>query len=136
MSKYYYKIVNKDYSGNLYSLNAPDRLSILYTPGEWVKPVDGTGGIFIFKTYEDAFDFYDGMDRSVEIWKCKVKSPRKLEYRAESGWSVPILNFWKDYFNLRKSHKSVSQSKENFTYAFKTPKGTYIASEIMLIKKV
>lgn len=130
---YYYKVVRQLEDGLLCSLNAPSKLRIIYTPNEWIKPVDGTGGIFIFKDFTNAIDFTFGLS-GLEIWKCKVKNPRKLKYRATSGFTYEILDFWKQYSLLRKAHESVSKINQR-SHPQITPYGTYIASQIMLVEK-
>ena len=127
MSKvHYYKVLSYS-GGELLSTNAPLNYMIEYKPGVWTKPIDNTGGIFVFKELDDAINFSTSAS---QIWMCEVKNPRKLLVRSFVDPN-DIKFFWEEYFALRKQHKSVKKIKWNSN----TPKGTYLASEIMLVKQ-
>lgn len=125
---YYYKVVRREFDG-LVSCNAPLSYTLEYKQNIWTKPYLGTEGIFVFKDFYAAENFVNENVGNLEIWKCLVKNPRKLESRTRLS-EYSILNFWRRYREYRDKHKSVKH-----VGLLSTPQGTYIASEVMLVEK-
>lgn len=84
--------------------------------------------LFIFKKYEDALWFAEkDMYEPVAIWKCVVKNPKRMKYRARIGLEL-IREFWRTY----NSKKAVGYRH----FAIPAPKGTYCCDAVKLIKLV
>jgi hypothetical protein len=121
MAQTYYKVTIGCSSVNNFFRNRYKRNIWIKAKKIWEQPTK----LFIFKHFQDAANFSDLFFVSC-IWKCYVKNPKKLNYRASSfGEQEEMYYFWRNYNN-----------KKSLAVYEKAPYGTYCCDAVKLIKKV
>lgn len=98
--------------------------SLEYKPNEWTKPVEGTGGVFIFENIEAARSYFGNGDGIYEYWYCKANNPRPLHLMCSYYLSAYFRDFWQGKYVA------------NFDLNDIPPDGTFIADEIMITERV
>ena len=127
-----YKVVRKS-KGRLYSssihfnailLSILKKWLVKYVPNKWVKAK--IGKLFVFKNLDDAIRFAKEIRlirfNEIEIWRCKTTDTRQLPLMGSSIYT--FLIFWTG---------DIPPSPINNT---RPPKGTFVASKVMLTKRV
>lgn len=118
-----YKVVVRN-NGKLSSVMADwlKDYSLDYPPQEWVIPK--IGGIFLFKTYDNALDFYKDMTlhsnlpMSYEIWKCEVKNP------------APVVTVWWLYTGTIEGFWTEGAFSSN------APCGSFMCDSVKLTERI
>ena len=133
MTKYYYKVLSKDESNNLCSVAVRNtQYKVIYEVGKPTRGLNDTGGLFVFKELSQARVFKNDNIAAYYIYKCSVKNPRPLKYRA-SVYSSEIRVFWKKYNKFRSKHKKFIS---DINIEWECPRGTYLVSELTLVEEV
>lgn len=127
-----YKVVRK-LRGRLYSATISKRLMLLstlkkwlvkYEPNKWAKAK--IGKLFVFKNLDDAINFVKEtrfmFSEEVEIWRCKTIDTQQMNLMETSIYRY--LLFW------------ATDPPPSPIHNIPTPKGTFVASKVMLTKRV
>jgi len=110
------------------SLNGVYDFTLNYSLNEWVYPVRGTDGLFVFDTLENAINFRYG----TYIYKCEILNPRKIKMIVDvpntrlENIDKAILDFW----HMRKKKQKYDVCS---TYV---PKGTLLCDGVKLLEQV
>ena len=97
------------------------------------KTVPAANG-FVFLELEDAKAFYlqfttcGRSNISPEIWECQCDSAVEIKHVARCVNKPSLAQFW-EYFPDRVHN-------QNLLFMVRTPKGTRIANEILLVRKI
>lgn len=119
-----YKVVKVE-NEKFYSCNAPGKYSVEYNIGQTVYPVEGTGGLFVFRYKSDANIFLTLENsifckKNLTLLECETDSIEICEYRGSVLSEYLLESYWKKFF------KNV----------FYTPHGTYLAKSLKPLKIV
>lgn len=127
-------IINDNVSKNPYSDldNATlKKFQLKYTVGQWTKPIVENSRIFVFGDLASAKDFLDHESSDGNpllifraLAKDAIKNPNFMRSRN--------LNYLGDFWNLKKSKKSVSKV---LSLAY-VPQNTLFAKEVKLIQEI
>jgi hypothetical protein len=111
-----------------------DAYEIEYKPNEWIHPVSGTGGIYIFSDLDSAIYRAKIEAGCFEIWECEVVDPIEFKCFAGSFDLETFVNFWNTYERSKVENKPLTfLLNYNFCHA---PPNTYLAALIRLTKLV
>lgn len=131
-----YKVV-KESNGKYFScgsgLNEHHALVLEYKEGEITIAWEGTIGIFLFQTLQDARNYiYNLMTNKYRIFEVEPLSPMHIPKKV-----ISFLNFLKCSLIDIKSYKSKLSSRYNSEYyGYSVPKGTIVCKKIRVLTTV
>ena len=131
-----YKVV-KELNGKYFScgsgLDEHHALVLEYKEGEITIAWEGTVGIFLFQTLQDARNYIDNlMTNKYLIFEVESLSPMNIPKKV-----ISFLNFLKCYMIDIKSYNSNLSSRYNGEYYdYSVPKGTRVCKKIRVLTTV
>lgn len=109
---------------------------LTYIPNEWVYPIAGTRGIFVFRELRYAQNFLAANTGTAnQLWECEVKQPRRFPVICSNFHSEAFQEFWQEIDKIKQKRKSVTKILERFKTC-ESPCNTYLASAVKLTQKV
>jgi len=123
MTKEYYKVVRRIDGRLVSALVASDQGQRTYSSARWTNAT--WGPLFCFDSQQAASNFAFGIFGLREVWRCKVKRPRRIRWIAwcKADW-IHKRAFWR----LKRS----KQQRENR----EAPDGSIVADAIKLVEQV
>lgn len=131
-----YKVV-KELNGKYFScgsgLDEKHALVLEYREGEITIAWEGTIGIFLFQTLQDARNYIDNlMTNKYRIFEVEPLSPMTIPKKV-----ISFLNFLKCSLIDMKAYKSKLSSRYNSEYYdYSVPKGTRVCKKIRVLTTV
>ena len=145
MSKvnYFYKVVQvKNGKKISVCLNDcfPESFRTEYKENEYVSSPQSGTPLYVFSRLSSALSFYYKLSRNtfteLQIWRCKVKTPRKAKYVATIDC---IQYFWREMKKSKVKEKYAGSVEFENGYnldLLEIPANSYNADEVMLVSKI
>lgn len=135
----YYKVVRK-FNGKLVSVSTYGKYQVEYKIGETTKPK--IGKLFVFNSLLSARNYISNIEwqhnypNDKAIFECEIRKPSLMRYIGDYR-DDDMKMFWENR-NLRIEQRISKEYRTQFSYhiAYRSPCGTYCASEVKLLKEV